>query len=331
MDHEQKRITQIFIDGLENAPESPVPTGPTFSKTPAERIADLGSETPGKLQKQAIFRNNAAATNKYDFPRIRMSRKKVGESLKLRMDSPWNFYTKVLDLLDLGGDVAVAVGKRLPAIRVHIREFPKKESEKTLHWVQRLRHSNIVAALEVFRTPETLFIVFEEMDFTLEHIAKSVTRPSETQLAAILGQILDGLIYLQNQGFEHSSLAYKNILIDADGEVKIGKSYVPYFKDPALTAVANQQYCQNVSSGGITRDIRILGDITMRLMQIYENEHLSIGVDTAQRWPRHPNAIAFLSLTTSASSLVELLELTIRSIHYWQNNGRGIRDGKRTH
>ncbi|KAK7985501.1 hypothetical protein PG996_005258 [Apiospora saccharicola] len=136
--------------------------------------------------------------------------------------------------------------------------------------------------------------------------ATNLAYPSETQLAAILGQILDGLIYLRAEGFEHPLLACENILLNLDGDVKIGKLWVRCSDDHVLTTIANPQYCQNISSRGTSRDLQIIGNITMRLMQKYAKENDAVGVDEPQRWPPHSNAISFLSLTTSASSMVEL-------------------------
>ena len=58
-----------------------------------------------------------------------------------------------------------------------------------------------------------------------------------------------------------------------------------------------------------SRDIRALGNITMELMQKYTKDDGAIGVDDLERWPSDCNAVGFLSMTTSATSVDELLKV----------------------
>ena len=54
-----------------------------------------------------------------------------------------------------------------------------------------------------------------------------------------------------------------------------------------------------------------LGYIAMELMQKYVKDGGAIGVEDLDRWPSDSNAVTFLSLTTSAPSLDELLMVSI--------------------
>ena len=47
----------------------------------------------------------------------------------------------------------------------------------------------------------------------------------------------------------------------------------------------------------------------MELMQKYVKEDGAIGVEDLTRWPSDSNAVGFLSMTTSASSLNELIKV----------------------
>jgi hypothetical protein len=49
----------------------------------------------------------------------------------------------------------------------------------------------------------------------------------------------------------------------------------------------------------------------MELMQKYVKDGGAIGVEDLDRWPSDSNAVAFLSMTTSAPSLDELLKVSI--------------------
>ena len=64
------------------------------------------------------------------------------------------------------------------------------------------------------------------------------------------------------------------------------------------------------SDQGHSRDIRALGNITMELMQKYTKHDGAIGVDDLVRWPSDCNAVGFLSMTTSATSVDELLQVS---------------------
>ncbi|KAH9211178.1 hypothetical protein DL95DRAFT_306561, partial [Leptodontidium sp. 2 PMI_412] len=101
-----------------------------------------------------------------------------------------------------------------------------------------------------------------------------------------------GVAYLTAEGFEHGSLTCSNILLNTDGDVKIG-----------------DQECCHVKSEGRPRDITAVSSITMELMQKYVKEDGAVGVDNLHRWPSNSDALGFLFATTSAAFVVELLKV----------------------
>lgn len=108
--------------------------------------------------------------------------------LRASQEPPWNEYEKVYDL-DLGGPVEIAVRRASPVELVHIRTFSRLTANKALHMFQRLRHRNIVAALDAFSTDQGLYVAFEHMPISLDWIVKSPAYPNEKQLAAIIRQV----------------------------------------------------------------------------------------------------------------------------------------------
>ncbi|KFY83274.1 hypothetical protein V498_08189 [Pseudogymnoascus sp. VKM F-4517 (FW-2822)] len=120
--------------------------------------------------------------------------------------------------------------------------------------------------------------------------SESAKYPKELELAAILRQVLDGLIYLEIEGLEHGSINCQNILLSTKGDVKI----------------ANQQCCEKTERNREPRDVRALGIITMELMQKYTQDNGAVGVENLDRWHSDSDAVAFLSETTSAASAREL-------------------------
>jgi hypothetical protein len=58
----------------------------------------------------------------------------------------------------------------------------------------------------------------------------------------------------------------------------------------------------------------------MELMQGYPKEDGAIGVDDVDRWPLDSNAVDFLSITESVTSVVELTKVREVSIYSAQSN-----------
>ena len=101
-----------------------------------------------------------------------------------RKESPWEIYEKVLDL-DLNGSVTVAQRKARHSGLVAVRAFPVAAAENALYMHGRVRHANIVEALDAFTTETSLFIVLEHMPISLDQIVQCVKYPTERQLAAM--------------------------------------------------------------------------------------------------------------------------------------------------
>ncbi|KFY02906.1 hypothetical protein V490_00368 [Pseudogymnoascus sp. VKM F-3557] len=201
---------------------------------------------------------------------------KIRDQLRMivpRKISPWEIYEKVINL-DLNRPVNVAQGKTRHAGLVAVRAFPFAAAKKALYMQGRVRHSNIVEALDAFTTETSLYIVLD--------LPRSNPR-----------QVLDGLVYLESEGLEHGSLSCPNIMVSAKGDVKI----------------ANQQCCDKPRRNREPRDVRALGIITMELMQKYTQDDGAVGVDNKDRWPSDSDAVTFLAETTSAASARELRKL----------------------
>ncbi|OBT51889.1 hypothetical protein VE04_09289 [Pseudogymnoascus sp. 24MN13] len=168
-------------------------------------------------------------------------------------------HTSSIKMLKLAGLVAV-------------RTFTVVAAEKALYMHGRVRHPNIVKALKAFTTETSFYIVLEYMPISLYQIVESAKYPTESELAAILRQVLDGLIYLESEGLEHSSINYWNILLSTKGNRN---------REP--------------------QDVRALGIIIMELMQKYTQENGAVSVENLDRWPSDSNAVTFLSKITSAA------------------------------
>ncbi|KFY66716.1 hypothetical protein V497_00765, partial [Pseudogymnoascus sp. VKM F-4516 (FW-969)] len=69
--------------------------------------------------------------------------------------------------------------------------------------------------------------VFEHVPISLAHVAKSRSFLTEVELAAILGQILEGLAHLASIGLEHGSLSCSNILFGTGEDITVTGGEVP--------------------------------------------------------------------------------------------------------
>ncbi|KAH6970356.1 hypothetical protein BKA56DRAFT_447812, partial [Ilyonectria sp. MPI-CAGE-AT-0026] len=208
--------------------------------------------------------------------------------LEVRAESPWNYYEKSpITFLDLSGEVIIAQEKTSPKKLVGLRTMPKA----TLTNLQKLRHTNIYFALEAFVANKSTYVVFEEMHLTLEHLVISLAYPSSRQLGTILGQILDGLVYLETENFSHGLLHCKNILVNNRGVVKLGQ----------------QEQYRTTSLAIKKKDIGDFGLVTMQLMQKCDPEDGAIRVADPSRWGDHTQAvIQFVSDIPLATSTIEL-------------------------
>ncbi|KAF4772732.1 hypothetical protein HER10_EVM0007608 [Colletotrichum scovillei] len=133
--------------------------------------------------------------------------------------SPWKHYQAQFELNDLGGTLIVASRHRK---LFHISELARTESKQILENLKMLRHPNIVEFIEAYMTSTSFHAVFEATAISLLHVAKCPIYPDEAQLGAIVGQVVDGLSYLEGEGLEHTSIDGGNVLMTDAGVVKIG-------------------------------------------------------------------------------------------------------------
>lgn len=82
----------------------------------------------------------------------------------------------------------------------------------------RLDHPNIIKCYAKFEDQFHYFLLMEY--FHGEELLKRVKAP-EKEVAGIVRQVIDAVMYLHRNGFAHRDLKPENILIDGEGQVKI--------------------------------------------------------------------------------------------------------------
>lgn len=89
--------------------------------------------------------------------------------------------------------------------------------------LKRARHRHVVSLVEVFSSPQYMWLVLELVDGgDLRRRIANESRYSETSAGAIMKEVLDGLHYLHSCGVVHRDLKMDNVLMDGNGDAKIG-------------------------------------------------------------------------------------------------------------
>ncbi|TPX69433.1 hypothetical protein SpCBS45565_g02457 [Spizellomyces sp. 'palustris'] len=88
--------------------------------------------------------------------------------------------------------------------------------------LKELNHANIVQYLGFVKTPEYLNIIMEYCENgSLSNICKRFGRFPEHLVALYIAQVLEGLVYLHEQGVIHRDIKAANILTTKKGQVKL--------------------------------------------------------------------------------------------------------------
>ncbi|KAJ5974840.1 hypothetical protein N7481_008547 [Penicillium waksmanii] len=271
----EKRVTRIQAAqvALLPQPQTRAEVSPVTDLEPGPQPLHLGP-APGK-------RSITSLTSEYTGKKTRLMplsppRQKtmqwqsiIGSGLTVRDESPWGTFRKYYDC-DLAGPVAI------------------------LRILRSMRHENLASIRECFRTPELLYTLGDFGPLVLDHIVVFKAFPDEQELAAIMSQFIDGLLYLVANNFHHTSLNCSSVIVNLNGQVKIAR---------IDCCVIRQQGTIQAS------DLAPVSRIMMELMQKYVKEDGAIGIDNLDRWRSCPAAIEFLCATNSASSFEELKEL----------------------
>ncbi|KAL7783594.1 kinase-like domain-containing protein [Trichoderma ceciliae] len=269
----EKRITQIFIDPSLKPQNLSQQSSSTERALPQSRIPRLKRNLP-RLAPLASG-DEAQPSNA----------SVLSVSIKQHPGNPWAEYREVLKVLNFEGTVSLAIRKRSPRAVVNIREYPGEKAAETLFTYSQLHHINIVSIVEAFCTPEMLYIAFEWTQFSLEQIIQCPIYPTIAQLAAILGQILDGLCYLENKDFAHGNLTCRNVHLSLQGVVKL----------------ASQESFYKLTNAMQIKDILAVKATTLRLMQKNKNPGI-----TTNLWASHQTVIDFVAAIDSETPVTKL-------------------------
>ncbi|KAH8077271.1 kinase-like protein [Cristinia sonorae] len=118
-----------------------------------------------------------------------------------------------------------ATGETVAIKEIQLSNIPKSEIGQIMSEIdllKNLNHPNIVKYKGFEKTREYLYIILEFCENgSLHAICKRFGKFPETLVAVYISQVLEGLVYLHDQGVIHRDIKGANILTNKDGCVKL--------------------------------------------------------------------------------------------------------------
>ncbi|PPQ99462.1 hypothetical protein CVT26_014278 [Gymnopilus dilepis] len=118
-----------------------------------------------------------------------------------------------------------ATGETVAVKEIQLSNIPKGELGEIMSEIdllKNLNHPNIVKYKGFVKTREFLYIILEFCENgSLHNISKRFGKFPESLVAVYISQVLEGLVYLHDQGVIHRDIKGANILTNKDGTVKL--------------------------------------------------------------------------------------------------------------
>ncbi|KAJ7070151.1 hypothetical protein C8F01DRAFT_1115466 [Mycena amicta] len=118
-----------------------------------------------------------------------------------------------------------ATGETVAVKEIQLSNIPKGELGEIMSEIdllKNLNHANIVKYKGFVKTREYLYIILEFCENgSLHNISKRFGKFPENLVAVYISQVLEGLMYLHDQGVIHRDIKGANLLTNKDGTVKL--------------------------------------------------------------------------------------------------------------
>ncbi|EFA86693.1 putative protein serine/threonine kinase [Heterostelium album PN500] len=109
--------------------------------------------------------------------------------------------------------------------QINLTKIPKDQLQGIMNEIdllKNLNHTNIVKYIRYVKTKECLYIVLEYVENgSLSSIIKKFGKFPETLVCVYIRQVLEGLVYLHEQGVVHRDIKGANILTTKEGKIKL--------------------------------------------------------------------------------------------------------------
>ncbi|KAI7975478.1 hypothetical protein EIK77_004978 [Talaromyces pinophilus] len=156
------------------------------SHQPLNRLAETGADS-GKTTGKKSSTKLTGGPRRLGLP-MAMLQAKAEHQLRGWKDSPWKHYNHIFNC-DLAGDVSIATVRTHPSEVRAIRTLKKGDSEDILEKFHTIRHENILLVREYFTHEDSVYMVFDDLPVTLDHLVACDYYPRDTQVLSALAQV----------------------------------------------------------------------------------------------------------------------------------------------
>ncbi|KAG8716348.1 hypothetical protein FRC09_015862 [Ceratobasidium sp. 395] len=175
-------------------------------------------------------------------------------------------------------------GEVVAVKQIQLSDVPKSELGELMSEINLLKildHPNIVKYKGYVKTRESLYIILEYCENgSLHNICKRFGKFPENLVAVYISQVLEGLVYLHDQGVIHRDIKGANILTNKDGTVKLADFGVATTPAGALNdaAVVGSPYWmapEVIEQSGATTasDVWSVGCVVIELLEGHPPYH----------------------------------------------------------
>ncbi len=153
---------------------------------------------------------------------------------------------KVIDKIDRGGGgnvfVCVDDDENQFAVKIFSRlgrddtERSRKRFINTYSFLYQLKHENVIPVIDYEKCKYDgnslpFYIMLIARENLKDYFKRNEIKEKTYEVERILNQILDGLIYLHNEGYVHRDIKPKNILVFPDNKIKIADLDIGHIPD----------------------------------------------------------------------------------------------------
>lgn len=188
----------------------------------------------GEITKDEVLKNPDEVLDVLNFhikgppkiPTLNVLRQDMREAVRIEKENPNKKYTKQRKLGEgAAGEVFECVskktGRKCAAKIAPLSDLENVKQEIAMHAMS--EHPNIVSYFETFQYKNELWMFIELMDGgSLTEVLGKHIRWGEPQIAYVCREMIKGLAFLHRQHRLHRDIKSDNVLLNSDGEVKLG-------------------------------------------------------------------------------------------------------------
>ncbi|KAJ2976443.1 hypothetical protein NQ176_g4952 [Zarea fungicola] len=219
---------------------------------------------------------------------------------------PWDTYQKLFDLQLGDSDYFTVAEKKAPDPDrnpvVIIKTLTGPGAEIRAQVIKSIRHNRFVEPLLFFSIDTGYLVSFEFMPMALCEIAGSPLL-NDLRMASAVGQIVDALVYLEQNGLDHRGVTCSNALMDCFGNIKL------WAQEQIQTSI------------GACPHAKAVGEIIMYLAHGMARDDGIVGLDDPHRFPL---AFDFLSATQTTSTIAAITDNPLLKLPWHKNRLAGL-------